>query len=69
MKQIILGNPVQPATAEAPCLGHLVTLGVMYGIAMLFLWQLVGPTPFGHALVWILAGFAGLKLWRAAEGA
>jgi hypothetical protein len=69
MKQIILEHYGRPIAADGPCVGRLVTLGAVYGLAMLFVWQLAGPTPIGHALVWVLAAFAGLKLWRAAEGA
>lgn len=69
MKQITLEHFERPALTEGPCTGRLVTLGVLYGLAMLFLWQLAGPTPLGHALVWTIAVFGGWKLWRAVEGA
>jgi hypothetical protein len=62
MKQITLGQ-------ENPCLGRLVVLGAMFGFAMLLVWQLAGPTPTGHALAWGIAILAGIKFWRAIEGA
>ena len=69
MKQITLYQFQQPDAAAGPCTGRLVTLGVLYGIGMLFLWRLAGPTALGHAVVWGLGAFAGLTLWRAAEEA
>ena len=62
MKQITLSQ-------ETPCLGRLVALGALFGFAMLLVWQLAGPTPAGHALAWGVAILAGLRLWRAVEGA
>ena len=62
MKQITLSH-------EAPCAGRLVMLGVLFGFAMLLLWQLAGPTTTGHPLVWGVAILAGFRLWRAIEGA
>jgi len=43
-------------------------LGALFGMAMLLVWQLAGPTPAGHAIAWGVAIIAGLKLWRAIEG-
>lgn len=53
---------------EAPCTGRLVVLGTFFGLAMMVVWQLAGPSPAGHALAWGIALVAGLKLWRAVEG-
>jgi hypothetical protein len=62
MKQITLSN-------EIPCSGRIVMLGVVFGLAMLLLWQLAGPTPAGHALAWGIAVVAGFKLWHAIDEA
>jgi hypothetical protein len=62
MKQIILSH-------ETPCTGRIVVLGVMFGLAMLLLWQLAGPTPAGHALAWGIAILAGFKLWHLIDEA
>lgn len=62
MKQITLNQ-------ETPCLGRLIMLGLLFGIAMLLVWELAGPTPAGHAFAWVIAILAGFKLWRAIEAA
>ncbi|MBV9333990.1 MAG: hypothetical protein JO146_08265 [Candidatus Eremiobacteraeota bacterium] len=62
MKQITLNQ-------EEPCIGRLIWLGALFGVAMLMLWWVAGPTPFGHALAWGVAILAALRLWRAIEGA
>ena len=62
MKQITLNQ-------EAPCLGRLVMPGLLFGIAMMLVWELAGPTPAGHAFAWAVGIVAGFKLRRAMSGA
>jgi uncharacterized membrane protein YjfL (UPF0719 family) len=61
MKQINLSH-------DTPCASRLVMLGTLFGLAMLLIWQLAGPTPVGHVIAWGAATLAGLKLWRMIEG-
>jgi len=69
MKQITLEPTLSRSNTEDVCLGRLVVLGAFFGLAMLLLWELAGPTPAGHALAWGVAILAGFKLWRAIDGA
>lgn len=62
MKQIILeAGPVTPPASE-PCLNGIVGRWALYGLAMVLLWHLLGPTPVAHALAWAIALLVGLKL-------
>lgn len=69
MKQITLEPTLSRSQPEEVCLGRLVVLGAFFGLAMMLLWQLAGPTPAGHVLAWGVAIWAGFKLYRAIEGA
>ena len=68
MKQISL-YPEYSSYPASLCLGRLVGLGLFFGLAMALLWGIAGPSPAGRAVVWAIAIVAGLKLWRAIEGA
>ena len=69
MKQISLRTASYQTPSESICLGRLLVLGFFFGLAMALLWEFAGPTPAGHAVVWCVAIFAGLKFWRSIEGA
>lgn len=65
MKQNSLNAPFPiGSAAKETCLGRLITVWALYGIAMAVLWSFAGPSPWMRVAAWALALIVGIKIER-----
>jgi hypothetical protein len=65
MKQITLEPRAAAIRPGEACVSGLAARWVLYSLAMALLWQVAGPSPQAHIVVWLIAAFVGLRLLRA----
>ena len=68
MKQITLEATVRPVGLKEVCTGRLLFVWGLFGVGMVALWSLAGPSAGAHAIVWAIGIVAGLalvsKIWE-----